>query len=188
MHTWPHFFKQNMHENRELQAWMIGIWQCERGLQPRLNPHGLNLIGGTGGASFGRGAVWWRVTLRDVSKMRGKTTRLQTWIYYTPYALSYSRIHTLTPSPKNQLQCSPDNIWPERPWWIISVRNTADREEEEECGSAMKLGRWCHQFPENSLVWFLPHQSRCPPSWKLQREERNRGSERVCIDVFWRLS
>lgn len=112
-----------------------------------------------------------------------------TWIYYTPYALSYKAGSPRRPPKKRHCNAvlSPDNIWPARPWWIILVINTVQvivicRLYSLETGPIMS------QAPKNSHVFILPHQSRCPLSWKLQKEERKRQSDTVWIDVVWRMN
>lgn len=145
-----------------------------------------NLIGAFGGVAFGRPEK-----LRDGNWPRGTSLRWEgkppcSRHEYITHHMHWVTAGLLPPPPihQNALQCSPDYIWPSRPWWMIFVKNTV----EVTLFHSPETGPVMSQAPQKSLVFILPHQSRCPLSWKLRTEERKRQSDTVCIDIFWRMN
>lgn len=160
--------------------------ECETSLEPWLYSYRQNLIGAFGGVSFGRPEK-----LCDGNWPRGTSLRWEgkppcSRHEYITHHMHWVTAGLLPPPPINQnaLQCSPDYIWPSRPWWMIFVKNAVEVTllHSPETGPVMS------QAPQKSLVFILPHQSRCPLSWKLQTQERKRQSDTVCIDIFWRMN
>lgn len=107
--------------------------------------------------------------LSDGSWPWGTTQR---WIYYTPYAHNYNGTHI---QKINRSPC----------WQHLADETLKSHFNEKAAASVtVKVG----QAPENWLVFNLPHQSCCPLSWKLQKEESDTRSEEGSIGTFWRMS
>lgn len=120
------------------------------------------------------------LTLRDVSEMRGKNH----------HALHMNILHTICTELQHDSQ--PKKSTAMQSWQHLAnktlMNNICKKIQHITLWHRAETGPVMSQAPQNSLVFILPHQSRCPLSWKLQKEERKRESDTACIGIFWRMS